>query len=105
MYATKLKDASRQRLMQDLKNVVTDIEMFLAGSAGEAGATYDVALARVKTALDAAKVHVDQAQRGIAEDTRTAARAADAYVHENVWKALAVAAGAGVIAGLVLMRR
>jgi ElaB/YqjD/DUF883 family membrane-anchored ribosome-binding protein len=105
MYASELKDASRERLMHDLKNVVSDIELFLSASAGEAGEAYDVALDKLTTALDEARSAIRDAQRGIAERTRTATRATDAYVHENAWKMVAAAAVTGLLAGLLVTRR
>jgi ElaB/YqjD/DUF883 family membrane-anchored ribosome-binding protein len=105
MYATELKDASRERLIHDLKNVVSDIELFLSASAGEAGEAYDVALGKLKTVLDAATSEVVDAQRGIVERARTATRATDTYIHENAWTMIAAAAVTGLLAGLLVMRR
>jgi hypothetical protein len=36
MYANELKNASRERLMQDLRNVASDLDLYLSASAGEA---------------------------------------------------------------------
>jgi ElaB/YqjD/DUF883 family membrane-anchored ribosome-binding protein len=105
MDAGELKRASRERLAQDLKNIVTDVNLYLSASGGEAGEAYDAGLEKLKTTLDAARAHIAGAQRGIAEKTRVATQATDAYVHENAWKAVAVAAGLGLIAGYLVARR
>ncbi|RYF36345.1 MAG: DUF883 family protein, partial [Comamonadaceae bacterium] len=34
-----------------------------------------------------------------------AGRAADVYVHENPWRAIGLAAGAGLVIGLLISRR
>lgn len=49
-------------LMLDLKNVTSDIELFLSASSGETGGAYDVALGKLKIALDAAKARIAQAR-------------------------------------------
>jgi ElaB/YqjD/DUF883 family membrane-anchored ribosome-binding protein len=105
MYASELKDASRERLMLDLKSVISDIEPFISASAGETSEAYDVALGKLKTALDGAKMRIAQAQRAVVDDTRAATQGADVYVHENAWKAVAVAASVGFIAGVLVTRR
>jgi ElaB/YqjD/DUF883 family membrane-anchored ribosome-binding protein len=37
--------------------------------------------------------------------TKDAARATDAYIHENPWQAIGVAAGVGLVVGLLTGRR
>jgi ElaB/YqjD/DUF883 family membrane-anchored ribosome-binding protein len=39
------------------------------------------------------------------EQTKAAARATDTYVHENPWKAVGIAAGAGILFGMLISRR
>jgi len=45
------------------------------------------------------------AQAALMERTRAAARATDDYVHENPWRAVGVAAGVGLVIGLLIGRR
>ena len=40
-----------------------------------------------------------------AAQMKDAGKAADAYVHENPWKAVGIAAGAGLIIGMLISRR
>jgi ElaB/YqjD/DUF883 family membrane-anchored ribosome-binding protein len=54
--------------------------------------------------LDAAKEHLAVAQEHIAVKTKQAARVTDEYVHENPWKAVGIAAGAGLIIGMLISR-
>jgi ElaB/YqjD/DUF883 family membrane-anchored ribosome-binding protein len=44
-------------------------------------------------------------QEMLTERTKDAAKAADTYVRENPWTALGVAAGIGIVAGLLMRRR
>jgi ElaB/YqjD/DUF883 family membrane-anchored ribosome-binding protein len=43
-------------------------------------------------------------QGTVSEKTKAAAEATDAYVHENPWKVVGMAAGLGLIIGLILSR-
>jgi ElaB/YqjD/DUF883 family membrane-anchored ribosome-binding protein len=44
-------------------------------------------------------------QEMLTERTKEAAKAADTYVRQNPWTALGVAAGIGIVAGLLMRRR
>ena len=98
MHAIHLSQAGRGRLARDLRNVVSDIELFLSVSAGQAGESYERACAKLARALGDAKHRV-------AEGTRATTQATDAYVHDNAWKMVGLAAAAGLIAGLMVTRR
>ena len=41
----------------------------------------------------------------VVDTTRQAAKATDHWVHDNPWKAIGVAAGVGVLIGLLINRR
>ena len=46
----------------------------------------------------------NQIQETVTDKTKAAAEATDAYVHENPWKVVGMAAGLGLIIGLLLGR-
>ena len=60
---------------------------------------------RTQARLQAARVRLVQAEEVLVAKTKAAARATDAYVHESPWVAVGVAAGMGVLVGLLLGRR
>ena len=101
----ELMDESRDKLVADLRAVIADAEDYLAASVGQAGEAYTVARRKLERRLDTAKAQAAEAQRSLIGKTRAAARAADGYVHENPWQSLALAAGAGLLAGLLISRR
>jgi ElaB/YqjD/DUF883 family membrane-anchored ribosome-binding protein len=45
------------------------------------------------------------AREALLVKTKAAAKVTDAYVHENPWKAIGVAAGVGLVIGLLIGRR
>lgn len=96
---------SKQQLIDDFKAVVADAEALLKATAGEGSEALANARARAEESLAAAKVSMAEAQAALAEKTRAAARATDEYVHVHPWEAVSVAAGVGVLIGLLIGRR
>ena len=57
---------------------------------------------QIQDGIRQGKFSWSEIQDVIANKTREAARVTDDYVHENPWKMIGIAAGIGVIAGLLL---
>ena len=96
---------TKQKLMDDLSAVVSDAEELLKASASQTGERITVARARAEESLKSAKVRLAVAQEALTERAKMAAKEADAYVHENPWKAAGVAAAAGLLIGAIISRR
>ena len=101
----KSKAVSADKLMEDLRLVVTDAEDLLIATAGQAGEKAAAARARAAESIDAAKARIAQAGYAAAAQTREASKAADDYVHDNPWTAVGVAAAVGVVIGLLIGRK
>lgn len=97
-------DVSKEKLMQDLQLVVSDTEELLRATAGQAGDKVVVARERIQDSLAAAKARLDVAQEAMLEKTKQAARATDDYVHDNPWQAVGIAAGVGLLVGMLIAR-
>ncbi|MGQ0750040.1 MAG: DUF883 family protein [Betaproteobacteria bacterium] len=93
------------KIVQDLKVVVADAEELLRATASQAGEHAAVARERIERSLERAKVKLAEVESVVAEKTREMAHATDQYVHENPWRAVGVAAGVGLIIGLLIGRR
>jgi ElaB/YqjD/DUF883 family membrane-anchored ribosome-binding protein len=96
---------TRDKLVADLKLVVNDAEELLKITAGQAGERVAAVRDKVQRGLDQAKVKLVELEDRAVVQTKAAAHATDAYVHENPWKAEGIAAGAGVLFGLLIARR
>lgn len=96
---------TKDKLVADLRVVVADAEELLRATAGQAGEKVAVARERIQESLTAAKARLAVAQEELVERTKQAARATDEYVHENPWRAVGIAAGVGVIIGMLIARR
>jgi ElaB/YqjD/DUF883 family membrane-anchored ribosome-binding protein len=96
---------SRDKLVADLKLVVNDAEELLKITAGQAGDKVLAVRDKVQRGLEQAKAKLVELEGKALEQTKAAAHATDAYVHENPWKAVGLAAGAGFLFGLLISRR
>lgn len=97
-------EVSKEKLMQDLGMVVSDAEELLRATASQAGEKVSAVRERIQDNLSAAKEHLAVAQQHIVAKTKQAAIVTDEYVHENPWKAVGVAAGFGLIVGMLISR-
>lgn len=97
--------ASRERLVQDLKLVISDAEELLRASASQAGEKVAAVRERVEQDLRRAKERLARVEETVADRSREAARAADEFVHDHPWQAVGMAAGLGLVIGLLIGRR
>jgi ElaB/YqjD/DUF883 family membrane-anchored ribosome-binding protein len=98
-------DVTKEKLVADLKVVVADAEELLRATASQAGEKVSAARERIQASLAAAKVKLSDAERALLEKTKEAAKATDEYVHDHPWQAVGIAAGAGLLLGILISRR
>ena len=98
-------DVSKEQLIADFKVVVADAEALLKATANQGGEKLAEVRAKAEESLKVVKDRLEEAQAALLVKTKAAARATDAYVHENPWKAMGVAAGVGLVIGLLIGRR
>jgi ElaB/YqjD/DUF883 family membrane-anchored ribosome-binding protein len=92
-------------LMDDLRKIVQDTEALLRATEGQIGEKADDARRRVQVALDGARARLKSVQGSATEMGEEAVRATETYVRDNPWQALGIAAGVGLVLGLLLTRR
>lgn len=97
--------ATKDKLVQDLKAVMSDAEELLRATANQAGEKISAARERIQDSMHHAKIKLADAEEVMLDKTKQAARATDEYVHENPWKAVGIAAGVGFLVGLLISRR
>ncbi len=96
---------SQEQLVSDIKSVISEAEEMLGATAEQAGEKIANLRARIQARLRDAKVRLAEAEDVLVDKTRAAARATDEYVHESPWTAVGIAAGVGLLVGLILGRR
>lgn len=99
------KTVSADKLMEDLRLVLTDAEELLRATAGQAGEKVAAARERATRSIQVARERIAQAGYAAAEQTRLAARLTDDYVHENPWAAVGAAAAIGLVIGMLIARK
>jgi ElaB/YqjD/DUF883 family membrane-anchored ribosome-binding protein len=93
------------KLVSDMKVVISDAEDLLRATASAAGEKVSAARARMEDSVRAAKVKLASAQEVVVDRAKVAAQATDDYVHAHPWRAVGFAAAAGVILGMLIARR
>ncbi|MGH8832023.1 MAG: DUF883 family protein [Polaromonas sp.] len=96
---------SQEKLVTDIKAVILDAEEMLSATADQAGEKVADLRVRIQARLRDAKARLVEAEAVLVAKTKAAAKATDAYVHESPWTAIGIAAGVGLLVGLVIGRR
>ena len=94
--------SSKERLVGDLKNLVADAEELLKATASQAGDKIGVARQKVEQSLIEGKKALADAEKSLVAKSKEAAEIADDYVRENPWSAVGIAAGIGLVLGLLI---
>lgn len=101
----KTVEVSKEQLINDFKVVVADAEALLKATAGQGGEALAAVRTRVGDSLAAAKTKMTAAEEELVVKAKVAAAATDEYVHMHPWQAVGVAAGVGLLMGLLIGRR
>jgi len=102
---SELTDVSKEKLVADLKVVVADAEELLRMTASQAGDKVTELRHKVQDHLDSARASLAEAQAAAIDKAKQVGHAADDYVHENPWRSVGIAAGVGLLVGLLIGRR
>lgn len=102
---TETPDEAKDKLVTDLKVVVADAEELLKVTAGQAGEKVAAAREKINVSLQEAKQQLCKVEDMVLDRTNQAAKITCDYVQEHPWHAVAIAAGAGLIIGLLIGRR
>jgi len=96
---------TKEKLAEDLKIVIADAEELLRATASQAGEKVSAAREKIQDSLRHAKVKLSEVEDILIDKSEEAVRATDEYVHDHPWKAVGIAAGVGLIIGLLISRR
>ena len=98
-------ESSRTKMVDDFTNVLSEAEDMLKRAANETGERAKDLRSQVETKLLHAKLRLQELQGQAVDRAKIAANATDDYVHSHPWQAIGIAAGVGVVIGLLLNRR
>lgn len=102
---TDFPSSSKEKLVSDMKVVVSDAEEILRATSGVAGDKIGELRERIADRLRDAKIRIADAEEMLVDRTKAAARATDDYVNDNPWRAVGIAAGVGLLLGIIIGRR
>jgi ElaB/YqjD/DUF883 family membrane-anchored ribosome-binding protein len=100
-----MTQVTKDKLVADFRLVVADAEELLRLTANQAGDKATELRARVQDHLVNAKQKLADADSALRDNAKAVARATDDYVRDNPWRAVGVAAGVGLLVGLLIGRR
>ncbi|HYD60357.1 MAG TPA: DUF883 family protein [Noviherbaspirillum sp.] len=89
----------------DMKTLVKDAQELLREASLTTGEKADELRARGLALLDAAMEKAHEVQAIAIEKGKAAAQSTDEFVHEHPWKAVGIAAGVGLVVGMLISRR
>lgn len=98
-------NTNNEKLISDIKAVVSDAEAILSATAGQTGKEIAELRASLTARLADAKAKLISAEEAVVEKAKQAAKATDEYVHENPWQSVIIAGGIGFIIGYLASRR
>ena len=107
MSETKTLD-SKQRLLNEFNAIVSETERLLKAKSPTGGAVegdspaFD---AQIDENLKAARERLEQLEDVVLQRAKAAMKSTDAFVREHPWQAVGIAAGIGILIGLLLKRR
>ena len=96
---------SADKLIEDLHAVVRDAEDLLKATASQAGEKIQQARERAEESVRQAKERLAGLEDEALAHARELANDADKFVRDKPWQAVAIAAGVGLVLGLLLSRR
>ena len=98
-------EGKKETLVKDLKGIVADADTLLKDVASSTAEEFAAARTKVEGRLGEARYRLAKTRSRITEKAKTAAGTTNQFVRENPWKAIGVAAAAGLIASYFLKRR
>jgi ElaB/YqjD/DUF883 family membrane-anchored ribosome-binding protein len=93
---------SKEKLVNDLRNLVADAEELLRATASQAGDKISAARQKIDQSLVEGKKALADAEKTVMAKSKECAEMADDYVRENPWTAVSVAAAVGLVLGLFI---
>ena len=101
----ELTSAHKDKLMADLRVMIADAEELLRVTADQASGSAAEVRGRIQGRRQKAQAELAQLQGAAVAQVKAAGQAADTFVHEKPWQAIGVAAGIGLVIGLLIGRR
>lgn len=93
------------KLFEDLQAVVRDAEALLSATAGQLGDGIRDARQKAEQSVRQARARLGDFDLTALDGADEAIESADRFVREKPWQAIGIAAGIGLLVGLIVSRR
>jgi ElaB/YqjD/DUF883 family membrane-anchored ribosome-binding protein len=100
-----MENVTSEKMMHDMRLVVADFEDLLKATAGQTGERIEKIRAKAEESLRTARNRMQIAGKAVQETATEAAQSVDQQVRSNPWAAVGIAAGVGLVLGILLGRR
>lgn len=94
--------AGNEKTLADLNQVIEQAETLLKTLGEEGSEAVESVRKRVMRTVGQARARIADSSEAVREAATSTANRTDEYVHENPWKSVAIAAGVGALAALLL---
>lgn len=98
-------EATGEKLLSDLRALIEDAEALLGVTTSQAGDAAAAVRLRMAERVTDARRSLAEAEALLLDKGRAAVKGADAYVKENPWNAVGIAAGVGLVLELLIRRK
>lgn len=103
--ALEVGPAAAEGLIGEFKSLMADAEALIQATAGQHEGQMRAIREKAIETLAGAKESLSGIEGQLAEKAKAAAEGADDFVHRKPWEAVGVAAGLGLLIGLLIARR
>jgi ElaB/YqjD/DUF883 family membrane-anchored ribosome-binding protein len=102
---TAADTSARERLAQSLKHMVDEADQLLSKAEHTSSDQFHAARQKFEAQLRHAKEELRRIELSAIDSAKRAARATDHAVHEHPYAAMGMAAGVGLLIGMLISRR
>jgi ElaB/YqjD/DUF883 family membrane-anchored ribosome-binding protein len=98
-------EVTTDQLVADLKTVMHDAEALLKATSTQTGERIQEARVRAEQSLQQARTRLGELEQEAMRRAQEMTDATEGYMRENPWQSVGIAAGVGLLIGLLLSRR
>ena len=99
-----MEAVSTRKLKQDMQAVVVDAEELLKATAAQTGERVEKIRAHAEESLRKARSRLAESGEVLGQNARATALSVDELAHQRPWAAAGIAAGVGLLVGLLISR-
>lgn len=95
-------DVARERLVSDVKAVLTDTEEMVQAATAESKEKVAAVKPRLEASLQRARTRLSDMEAGVEARAKETVRQVDVYAHEHPWQTAGIAAATGAAVGAIV---